>query len=223
MKNSTRRTIAINLRRLFLWAALALLLVGVWLYLKHDVALDACLDAGGRWNPGQSACELPVSRQIADGLTPGKVGVGPPITFEEVILDRHLERGGYLYLQGSYDEDGAAKTIALDLQHLVVMSDGNNGKHFLAPLYVSDQKTATRVYLALFSAGENDHHLQDAYLLGDGVQIDRLEGSGAAVVRYRQYEPGEATNVAPTHMQLLYLRLDDSDGRIRLARYIPPR
>ena len=223
MRNSTRRIPVFNQRRLLLWAALALLLGGGWLYFKRDAAIDACLDAGGRWNTVQSACELPVSRQIANGLTPGKVSVGPPITSEEVILDRYLERGGYLYLQGSYDEDGTSKTIALDLRRLVVMRDGDNGKYFLAPLYVNGQKTATRVYLALFLAEKSDYALQDAYLLGDGVQIDRLKGSGVAVVRYRQYEPGEATNAAPTHMQLLYLRLDNGDDRLRLAEYTPPR
>ena len=223
MRNLIRRIPALNQRRLLFWAALALLLGGGWLYFKRDAAIDACLDAGGRWNPVQSACELPVSRQIADGLTPGMVSVGPPITSEEVILDRYLERGGYLYLQGSYDEEGASKTITLDLRHIVAMSDGSNNKYFLAPLYVSGQKTVARVYLALFSADKNDYHPQDVYPLGDGIEIDKIEGGGAAVVRYRQYEPGEPTNAAPAHLQLLYLRLDDDNGRLLLASYVPPR
>jgi len=222
VKNSTRR-IVIRPRRLLLQAAFFLLLLAGWLYLKQNAAIDACLDAGGRWNPGQSSCELPVSRQIANGLTPGKVSIGPPVASEKVPLDHYLKRNGYLYLQGSYDENGATKTIALDLRRLVIMTRGSNDEYFLAPLYVGGQKAASRVYLGLFSTGKDDFPLQDAYLLGDGVEIDKLEGGGAAVVRYRQYEPGEPANAAPTHMQLLYLRLDGGNGQLRLVSYVPPR
>ncbi len=52
------------------------------------------------------------------------------------------------------------------------------------PLYSGNQRTATWIYLALFSHDGDACTFLDAHLLGDQVQMDKLKISGdVAVIR----------------------------------------